>query len=182
MEPGLKETKKFFTEFTWFERKEVRDEENLSKEDLKYVKGWTIAPLGYGNIFYIAGRKLPDILFVFVITYLYFEVTELINVESMEGILALIFFLLTLFMLGISFYSTYFVFRHGKRLSWNRGRLVYARKNILQPKLQLFETVDQLRASERNFIRYNVIPSLVIFGLLMGFTALLLSGFISFGR
>lgn len=182
MELGLKETKKFFTEFKWFERKEIRDEESLSKEDLKYIKGWTIAPLGYGNIFYIVGRKLPDVLFVFVVTYIYFEVTDrLIDTEAMGDFSVLIFFLITLLMFGASLYSTYFVFRHGKRLSWNRGHLVYSWKNIFQPKLQLFQTVDQLRTSERNFVRYNVIPSLVLFGLLVGFVVLALLGLVPFG-
>lgn len=182
MELGLKEAKKFFTEFEWFERKKVRDEENLSAEDLKYIRGWTIAPLGYGNIFYIAGRKLPDILFVYVITYIYFEVTDkLIDLESMGDVSRLVFSLLTLLMFVASLYSTYFVFRHGKRLSWNRGRLVYSWKNIFHPKMLPFDTVEQLRISERNFIRYNVFPSLALFALLVGFIILIFLGLIPFG-
>lgn len=169
MKIGLKETREYFSSFKWFERKEVRDKDSLSGEELKYVKGWSISPFGYGYIAYIALRKLPDILIVYVITYLYFEVTDkLINTDSFEGILALIFGLLTLVMFCASFFAIIFTFRHGRRLSWNRGRYVYTWSNILNPKLQLFESVEDLRKSERSFIKFNVIPTLILLAIGLG--------------
>ncbi|MEJ0053548.1 MAG: hypothetical protein WDN10_02360 [bacterium] len=176
MKFGFKETREYLSSFTWFERKQVRNENQLSDNDLKYIKGWTISPFGYGYIAYISLRKLPDILIVYVITYLYFEVTDkLINTDGFEGIWTLFFGLLTLAMFLASLFAIIFTFRHGRRLSWNRGRYVYSRKNILNPKLQQFESVDELRKSERRYINFSVVPTFILLAVGLG-----LLGFIAF--
>ncbi len=168
MNPEPTETQNLFTGVKWFDRTEVRDREKLSPEDLRYVMGWTIAPLGYGNIFYVAGRKLPDLLVVYVITLIFFQFSNrVVSVTNLSTIPLILFALLTLGMLALSFYSTYFLFRHGRRLSWNRGRYTSSWTKLMWPKTVPFETVDQLRASEKNFVKYNVIPSVVFVGLLL---------------
>lgn len=168
MKLGIKETQRFFSnaDFKWFERKEVRNQENLSQEDLKYIKGWTISPFGYGFLFYLAERKLPDLLTVYVTTFIYFEVIDKFpkqhDFNFLNDVLTITLAVTVIIMLIAWVYSLYFMYRHGRRLSWNRGRYVY-RKYPFGRKLKEFESVQELRKSEGNFIKWNVIPS-IIFG------------------
>ncbi len=162
MKLGLKQIREYFSNFRWFDQKTVRAESELNLEEKKYIKGWSISPFGFGYPFYIAIRKLPDIFTVYVVTYIYFEITDrIVNFESLGDLATLILGLLTFIMFVVSIAAYIFTFRHGRRLSWNRGRYIYSWKTILQPKLESFKSVDDLKKSERRFVKYNVLPSLI---------------------
>lgn len=167
------EFKSFFSkkDFIWFERKDLRDENLLDMRDIKWLRGWTIAPIGFANIFYICSsrRKLLDILVVSIITYLFFEIHEaflypLFVNESMTaltdkypfGILAAAAyqFLVAIPFLIASLYTLYFVLRHGKRLAWNRGN---------------WTSVEELRKNEKKWLYFNTLPSLTVIVLLFFF-------------
>jgi uncharacterized membrane protein (DUF441 family) len=168
MEVGFEKTKRFFSnkDFKWFDRKEVRGETSLSPEDLKYIKGWTISPFGWGYIFYIGLRKLPDIFTIYIITYIYAEISsELLAplVSSAESlILSILYFLISSFLVIISLYAWFFTFRHGRRLSWNRGRSTVS----VRPKTIQWKSVEELKKSEKKWFYFNTIPSTAFLALL----------------
>ncbi|MBI2611078.1 hypothetical protein HYW60_04060 [Candidatus Kaiserbacteria bacterium] len=172
MKSGIEEAKRFLTgkDFTWFERKNIRDESSLSVDDVRWLRGWTLAPIGIANIFYLGSprRKLYDIVTVFIVTYLFFEVHDqflrpmFINNSASSiadkyelGILAaLTYFVFVAIPFTIAyFYALYFLLRHAKRLSWNRGN---------------WASVEELRKTERKWIYFNTVPSLTLLVLLFG--------------
>jgi|GEM_PF-4824323 len=166
---GLEELKRFFSnkDFVWFDRKTLKDEDLLSEEDKKWLRSWTLSPLGVATIFYIAYRKLNDIATVYIGTWLYFEVHDdfilphLINDAATDfegkypfGALITLFYLI-LIVLPLSLaglYATYFVLRHGRRLSWNKGS---------------WKSLHELKESEQKWFRYNFVPSLLFAGILL---------------
>jgi hypothetical protein len=153
-------TLKYFSGIHWFDRKEIRDVEALTQGDITYIKGWSISSFGYGNVVYLISRRVPDILIVTVITSLYFHVTDMfIDPEASRTGL---FLLLDLLMSIAGIYTLFFTLRHGRRLSWNRGRYFYTWSNFMDPELRQFESVEDLRTSEKKYNKYSAIPSLVI--------------------
>ncbi len=165
MKTGVQEAKDFFSgkDFKWFERKEIKNEQSLSPQDTKWLKGWSWAPIGVASIFYIASsrRKLYDIATVLVVTYIFFELHDriigpLLIIDGATAIpekypyglwVAVIYYFLIAIPLWIaSLYVLYFSLRHSRRLSWNRGDWV---------------SVDELRKSEKKWLYFNTIPSLV---------------------
>ena len=170
MDIGIEKTKRFFSnkDFKWFDKKEVRDAESLSPEDLKYIKGWTASPFGYGYIFYIGLRKLPDIFSVYLVLYIFFEVadafvTPLIETGKIPLLFAWEYFLVYLLFWLASLYVMIFSFQHGRRLSWNRGRYTFS----FNSKTIKWEDVEELRKSEKKWFRYNTIPSLLVLAVLL---------------
>jgi len=173
METGIKDLKKFFSnkDFIWFDRKELRDAQNLTSEEIKYLKGWSIAPFGFGYILYITLRFLPDILTVYVITYLYSEIDDkilslLVTSETIGEPLYIGYLAISLLLWAASLYSFYFTFRHGKRLSWNRG--YYAPKTFFKWEKMQWKSVQELKDSENKFIKFSVIPSVILLLLIAG--------------
>lgn len=165
MKLGIDELRVYSKGVQWYDRKSVRDQELLTPEELKYVRSWTISPLGYGSLVYIFKRNLPDIATVYVVTYLYSEVYDAyISPVTLERIQAspsiLLLWILSLLFLFAQLYNTYFLLRHSRRLSWNNGRYVnfFSRRN----GAQLWNSVQELKDSENKFFKYSTIPSLIL--------------------
>lgn len=170
MKTGLKELKKEFKNITWFERKDIKNEASLDKKDVEWLRGWTIAPLGVASIFYIFSgkRRLHDIATVHITTFLFFQVddgflrpmfindmaTEISEKYPHGFLLTVGYFLIALLFSVASLYSLYFLLRHGKRLSWNRGT---------------WKNIQELRSSEKKWFWLNTIPTLalIVLGLLL---------------
>ncbi len=175
---GWTELKRFFSnkDFIWFDRKDLRDADSLSPQDAKWLRGWTLSPLGAASIFYIGYRKLYDIATVYIGTWLFFEVhdnvlrpllindmaTNLDEKYPMGILVTLFYFIIVALPLSLaSLYSSYFTLRHARRLSWNRDD---------------WKNVESLRKSEQKWFRYNFLPSMGLLVLvllaLIGITSL----------
>lgn len=147
---------KIFGEFTWFEKKQIRDEAHLSDEDLRWLRGWSVAPFGIAGIFYLLARKLVDIFTAIILGRVLSDSYDFLKPLFYIGphqyrfgpFVALIFSLLffSLIMLSL-YYGPYFIARHGKRLSWNRGN---------------WNSVEELKASEKKWFTWNFLPSVVV--------------------
>jgi hypothetical protein len=164
MKMGIKELREEFKGIKWFERKEIRKEDSLSSDEVRWLRQWTFSPIGIANIFYIANprRRLYDLATVYIATYVFFEVHEtflrpLVLDDSAASLIekyplgmftaAAYFILVVIPFTAASFYSVYFTLRHGRRLSWNRGG---------------WTTIEDLVKSEKRWLYFNTLPSLAI--------------------
>ena len=168
MKIGFDDLKRFFSNrsFVWFDTKEIRDREKLTQEELKYINGLTLSPFGYGYIFYIGFRKLHEMFFVYVVVYLFGEVYEqfvspIVMSETTTPVVSLSLSLLSLGIYLVGLFAFIFTFVHGRRLSWNRGHYDTS-KISLEPKTIKWESVDELKESEKKWFRYGTIPSLAV--------------------
>ncbi len=149
--------------FTWFEKKQIRDEEHLSDEDQRWLRGWSVAPFGIGGIFYLCTRKLVDVFSAVVLGRVLSDCYDYIwpffyigpHQYRFGPFAALIFSSLMFFLLMLSlYYGPYFLVRHGKRLSWNRGN---------------WKSVEELKASEKKWLSLNFLPSMVAIAIIFIF-------------
>ncbi len=170
MKIGIQELKESFQGFTWFEQKKIRNEASLSQDEIKWLRRWTLSPLGIASLIYLVSprRKLYDIATASIITSVFFDVYEkflsplVLNNSASNlaekypyGIFTALsfFFLVGLPFTVASIYIFYFTLRHGRRLSWNRGN---------------WTTVEELKKSESRWFYFNTLPSLIIAALLIG--------------
>lgn len=164
MKTGFTELKRFFSnkDFIWFDTKEIRDRDKLSPEELKYIDGWSLSPFGYGFLFYLAQRRLYDVGFIYIVSYLYVEIYEpfikpFIYSESLHPLVRLIMALLSMLGALAGLYALIFSLANGRRLSWNRGHATF-----FGNKVRKWESVDELRQSEKKWFRYSALPSLIL--------------------
>lgn len=145
-------------DFIWFERKNIRNENSLNSKDIEYIQGRTISPFGFVGILYLVFRRLYDVITLYIIFYVSRKVfVDFINIKALiESNATLGAFYTVLFLLAtlVGLYALIFIYRHGRRLSWNRGK---------------WKSVEELRKSENKWFYFNTMPSIIFLVLIFGF-------------
>ncbi len=89
----------------WFDTKEIKNKENLTSEQIEYLKKASLTVFGPFNVLF---RKHWDFILAFILIYL------------LDEFIAKTFALSLAVFVG-SLYVNYFTIIHGRRHAWNRN-------------------------------------------------------------
>ena len=134
----------------------MRDEEQLAVHERDFIAGWSVSGFGAGGIFYLFARNLYEPLGVLAVTgfvgrFFNEHWAHSLNDASVPTYARTALWFLVI-MVSISWtYAIYFLARHGRRLSWNRCA---------------WNSVEELRRSERVWFWCNFVASVVFLGII----------------
>jgi hypothetical protein len=132
-----------------YTNKDLLKTDGLSENEVEYINGWSLSPFAL-SIFYALVRKIPEYAWPFFIISL----LNIVNNDLLRPILGPpakppieIFLLWILFRLALIISSIFifiFLLRHGRRISWNRGK---------------WRSVAEFRKSENRWFYFGTIPA-----------------------
>lgn len=136
----------------WFDTEELKNKENLSTEQVEYIKKPSLTIFGPFNIII---RKHWDLLVAFIAVGIIGEI-----IAESESLL------LGLFFLAGYFWLIYFAIVNGRRLAWNRNN---------------WKDFEHFKRSESTWMPWGIIVFvLFVLGILGGFFEGFLEGYMGY--